>query len=113
MALFSARSERQFCERLEYDPLFQWFLALNIIDRCFNQSVFSKDKQRLLDAGVAREFSLQIVEPAREHRSAIDRRTTRHEGYRRCGSQTIFDTPRVTSIIGIVTLTFPGYTLRS
>ena len=44
--------------------------------------MFSKNKQRLLDAGVAREFSLQIVEAARGQRSAIDRRTTRHEGYR-------------------------------
>ncbi len=44
--------------------------------------MFSKNRQRLLDAGVAREFSLQMVEPARGRRSAIDRRTTRHEGYR-------------------------------
>ena len=39
MALFSVRSERQFCERREYDRLFKWFLDLNIVDRSFDHSV--------------------------------------------------------------------------
>ena len=66
MALFSVRSERQFCERLEYDRTFKWSLDLNIMDHSFDHSVFSKNKQRLLDADVAREFLLEIVEQARE-----------------------------------------------
>ena len=68
MALYSVRSERQFCERLEYDLLFKWFLDLNIMDHSFDHSVFAKNRQRLLDADVAREFLLQIVEQAREQR---------------------------------------------
>ena len=68
MALFSVRSERQFCERLEYDLLFKWFLDLNIMDHGFDHSAFAKNKQRLLDADVAREFLLEIVEQAREQR---------------------------------------------
>ena len=68
MALYSVRSERQFCERLEYDLLFKWFLDLNITDRSFDHSMFAKNRQRLLDADVAREFLLQIVEQAREQR---------------------------------------------
>lgn len=32
IALYSVRSERQFCERLQYDLLFKWFLDMNIID---------------------------------------------------------------------------------
>ena len=68
MALFSVRSERQFCERLEYDLLFKWFLDLNIMDHSFDHSVFSKNKQRLLEADVAREFLLEIVGQAREQR---------------------------------------------
>ena len=60
MALFSVRSERQFCERLEHDLLFKWFLDLNILDRSFDHSVFSKNRQRLLDADAAREFLLAI-----------------------------------------------------
>ena len=68
MALFSVRSERQFCERLEYDLLFKWFLDLNIMDHSFDHSVFAKNRQRLLDADVAREFLLEIVEQARKQR---------------------------------------------
>ena len=68
MALLSVRSERQFCERLEYDLLFKWFLDPKIMDRSFDHSMFSKNKQRLLDADVAREFLLQILEQTREQR---------------------------------------------
>ena len=48
MALFSVRSERQFCERREYDRLFKWFLDPNIVDHSFDHSVFAKNKQGLL-----------------------------------------------------------------
>ena len=68
MALFSVRSERQFCERLEYDLLFKSFLDLNIMDSRFDHSVFAKNRRRLLDADVAREFLLEIVEQARGQR---------------------------------------------
>ena len=68
MALFSVRSERKFCERLEYDLLFKWFLDLNIMDSSFDHSVFAKNRRRLLDADVAREFLLQIVAQARQQR---------------------------------------------
>ena len=68
MGLFSVRSERQFCERLEYDLLFKWFLDLNIMDHGFDHSVFAKNRQRLLDADVARAFLLEIVAQAREQR---------------------------------------------
>jgi len=66
IALFSVRSERQFCERLHYDLLFKWFLDLNILDPAFDHSVFSKNKDRLLEHQVAREFFKAIVEEARQ-----------------------------------------------
>ena len=68
MALFSVGSERQFCERLEYDLLFKWFLDLNIMDHSFDHSVFAKNRQRVLEGDVAREFLLEIVEQARTQR---------------------------------------------
>ena len=68
MALYSVHRERQCCKRLEYDLMFKWFLDLNIMDRGFDHSVFAKNRQRLLNADVAREFLLQIVEQARERR---------------------------------------------
>src|SRR5712692_11182567 len=58
--LYSIRSERQFCERLQYDLLFKWFLDLNISDRAFDASTFSKNRQRLLEQDVARQFFLAV-----------------------------------------------------
>ena len=68
IALFSVRSERQFCERLQYDLLFKWFLDLNILDAAFDHSVFSKNKDRLLEHQVAREFFVAIVDEARQRK---------------------------------------------
>jgi transposase len=65
IALYSIRSERQFCERLRYDLLFKWFLDLNIMDDPFNYSVFSKNKSRLLEHQVARELLGKVIEEAR------------------------------------------------
>jgi transposase len=65
IALYSIRSERQFCDRLRYDLLFKWFLDLNIMDESFNPSVFSKNKDRLLEHQVAREFLVTVIEEAR------------------------------------------------
>jgi transposase len=66
IALYSIRSERQFCERLQYDLLFKWFLDLNIADRAFNASTFSKNRQRLLDHAVAASFFDAVLGEARE-----------------------------------------------
>ena len=51
MALYSVRSERQFCERLEYDLLFKWFLDLNIMDHSFDHSVFAKKPKSIAGSG--------------------------------------------------------------
>src|SRR3989304_4572940 len=64
IALYSIRSERQFCERLEYDLLFKWFLDLNIEDPAFDASTFSKNKERLLEHDVARQFFVAVREEA-------------------------------------------------
>jgi transposase len=68
IALFSVRSERQFCERLQYDLLFKWFLDLNILDPAFDHSVFSKNKERLLEHDAARQFFTAIVAEARQRK---------------------------------------------
>jgi transposase len=65
IALYSIRSERQFCERFQYDLLFKWFLDLNIMDPAFDASSFSKNKERLLEHQVAREFLIAVVAEAR------------------------------------------------
>jgi transposase len=65
IALYSIRSERQFCERLQYDMLFKWFLDLNIMDPAFDASSFSKNKERLLEHQVAHEFLSAVIKDAR------------------------------------------------
>jgi transposase len=68
IALYSVRSERQFCERLQYDLLFKWFLDLNIVDPAFDSSTFSKNKERLLEHEVARGFLGVVLEEARRRK---------------------------------------------
>ncbi len=61
------RSERAFCERLNYD-LFKWFLDLRIDDRAFDASTFFKNRQRLLDHDIADEFFAAVVRQAKLRR---------------------------------------------
>lgn len=68
MTLYSVRSERQFCERLEYDLLFKWFLDLNIDDPAFDASTFSKNRERLLEHDVAARFMQAVLEEAQRRR---------------------------------------------
>jgi len=68
IALFSVRSERQFCERLQYDLLFKWFLDLNVADPGFDPSTFSKNRERLLAHAVADAFFAEVVGEARRRR---------------------------------------------
>ena len=48
IALYSVRSERAFCEELEYHRLFRWFLDMDPIDPSFDPTVFTKNRERLL-----------------------------------------------------------------
>lgn len=66
MALYSIRSERQFCERLQYDLLFKWFLGLNVEDAAFDPTSFSKNRERLLDHLVSKLFFQAVLEEARQ-----------------------------------------------
>ncbi len=65
IALYSIRSERQFCEQLEYNLLFRWFLEMNLIEDSFDHSVFSKNRERLMEHEVGRLFFDAVVRQAR------------------------------------------------
>jgi transposase len=56
MALYSVRSERLFCEMLDYNLLFRWFLGMSIDEASFDHSTFSKNRMRLLSHQVAQRF---------------------------------------------------------
>src|SRR5215467_16098770 len=65
VALYTVRSERQFCEQLDYNILFRWFLDMNMEEPSFDHSTFSKNRERLIAHEVAKEFFLTIVAQAR------------------------------------------------
>jgi len=60
-AFYSIRSERQLMERLEFDLLFRWFVGLGIDDPAWDHSVFSKNRDRLLEGEIAAKFLAAIL----------------------------------------------------
>jgi len=65
IALYSVRSDRLFCEMLEYNMLFRWFLDMNLDDPGFDASTFSKNRERLLSQDVAHKFFDAVVRLAK------------------------------------------------
>jgi len=67
-ALYSVRSERMLMEQLDYNMLFRWFVGLSLDDAIWDVTVFTKNRDRLLEAEVARKFLDAVVEQARGRR---------------------------------------------
>ena len=65
MALYTVRSERQFCEQLDYNLLFRWFLDMDMQEPSFDPTVFTKNRDRLVASDAAGEFFRAVVEQAR------------------------------------------------
>ena len=76
MALYTVRSERMFCEQLDYNLLFRWFLDLNWDEPSFDHSTFSRNRGRLLEHDVAGEFFRTVVAEARELKLTSDEHFT-------------------------------------
>lgn len=68
MAFYSVRSERLFCEQLDYNLLFRWFLDMDMVEPGFDPSTFSKNRQRLIEADIAKRLFCRVVEQARKAR---------------------------------------------
>jgi len=64
MAFYTVRSERLFCEQLDYNLLFRWFLDMGIEDASFDHSTFSQNRERLLEHDVARQFFMAVMAQA-------------------------------------------------
>jgi transposase len=60
-AFFSVRSERQLMEQLDYNLLFRWFVGLGVDDPVWDATVFTKNRDRLLDAEVAARFMAAVL----------------------------------------------------
>jgi transposase len=65
MALYSVRSERAFCDRLNYDLLFRFFLGMTMYDEAFDPSCFAKNRERLMRSEVAARFFDGVVTRAK------------------------------------------------
>lgn len=65
MALYTVRSDRQFCEQLDYNLLFRWFLDMSADEPTFDASSFSRNRDRLLEHDVAGKFFAAVVAQAR------------------------------------------------
>ena len=66
IALYSVRSDRLFCEMLDYNILFRWFLDMNLEERGLDQSNFSRLRERLVESKVAVRFFDAVVSEARK-----------------------------------------------
>ena len=65
--LYSIRSERMLMEQLEYNLLFRWFVGLNVDEPVWVATVYSKNRDRLLNGDVATQFFGKVLEQAGEH----------------------------------------------
>jgi transposase len=63
---YGIRSERLLMEQLDYNLLFRWFVGLSMDDDIWDVTVFSKNRDRLLDGQVAQRFLEQVVAQAKE-----------------------------------------------
>jgi transposase len=62
--LYTVRSERMLMEQLQYNLLFRWFVGLNMDDPVWDVTVFTKNRERLLKADVAKKFFELVLEQA-------------------------------------------------
>ena len=63
--LYTIRSERMLMEQLDYNLLFRWFVGLNMDDGVWDPTVYSKNRDRMLEADIAGLFFEAVVEEAR------------------------------------------------
>jgi len=59
--LYSIRSERLLMEEIDYSMLFRWFVGMNLDEPVWDPTVFTKNRNRLLEGDVAREFLAKVV----------------------------------------------------
>jgi transposase len=70
--LYSVRSERLLMEEIDYSILFRWFIGLNLDEEVWDATTFTKNRDRLLEADVAKQFLAEVVELARARRLVSD-----------------------------------------
>ena len=66
--LYTVRSERMLMEQLNYNLLFRWFVGLGMNDEVWHPTVFTKNRDRLLEGNIAEEFFGMVLWQARRKR---------------------------------------------
>ena len=66
IALYSIRSEVQFCEQLRYNFLFRWFLDMDMVEEPFDHCAFSDNRDRLIQHEATAKFFRKIVDQAKQ-----------------------------------------------
>jgi transposase len=74
--LYSIRSERLLMEQLDYNLLFRWFVGLNMDEPVWATTVFSKNRERLLEGEIADRFFDSVQTQALEHKLISDEHFT-------------------------------------
>src|ERR1041385_8074827 len=74
--LYSVRSERLLMEEIDYSVLYRWFVGMNLDEPVWDVTVFTKNRDRLLDGDVAREFLCEVVRQAQEKNLTSDEHFT-------------------------------------
>src|SRR2546426_2521706 len=64
--LYSIRSERLLMEEIDYSLLFRWFVGMNMDEEVWDPTTFTKNRDRLLDADVAKAFLAEVVKQAKQ-----------------------------------------------
>src|SRR5579859_776244 len=64
--LYSVRSERLLMEEIDYSVLYRWFVGMNLDEQVWDPTSFTKNRDRLLDADVAKEFLAEVVKQAKQ-----------------------------------------------
>ena len=60
-AFYSVRSEQQLMEQLDYNLLFRWFVGLSLDAEIWDATVFTKNRERLIEGDIARKFMAAVL----------------------------------------------------
>jgi transposase len=74
--LYSVRSERMLMEQLQYNLLFRWFVGLSANEPVWHPTVFTKNRDRLLEGAVSEEFFSAVLEQAKSRKLLSDEHFT-------------------------------------
>jgi len=74
--LYTIRSERLLMEQLDYNMLFRWFVGLSMDDPIWDPTVFTKNRQRLLEGEIAEAFFTEVLALASEKNLTSDEHFT-------------------------------------